>query len=129
MTEHVATVEWARGDQAFADNRYSRAHDWTFDGGDHLSHGDLVGRTGQAATALRPALSLHDAGMTKVRQDRLKELRRKVGLHGHPLGRHSPMGGKAGQFDNGSYGVFGSGTDLHIRSLSFNGSCPIPHSR
>ena len=33
MTEHVATVEWARGDQAFADNRYSRAHDWIFDGG------------------------------------------------------------------------------------------------
>ena len=33
MTEHVATVEWARGDQAFADNRYARAHDWIFDGG------------------------------------------------------------------------------------------------
>lgn len=33
MSEHVATIEWSRGDQAFADNRYSRAHDWTFDGG------------------------------------------------------------------------------------------------
>lgn len=33
MTEHTALVEWVRGDQAFADNRYSRAHDWTFDGG------------------------------------------------------------------------------------------------
>ncbi len=33
MSDHVATVEWSRGDQAFADNRYSRAHDWTFDGG------------------------------------------------------------------------------------------------
>lgn len=33
MSDHVATVEWARGDQPFADNRYSRAHDWTFDGG------------------------------------------------------------------------------------------------
>ncbi len=33
MSEHVATVEWSRGDQPFADNRYSRAHDWRFDGG------------------------------------------------------------------------------------------------
>ena len=33
MSEHVATIEWSRGDQAFADKRYSRAHDWTFDGG------------------------------------------------------------------------------------------------
>ena len=33
MSEHVATIEWSRGDQAFADNRYTRAHDWRFDGG------------------------------------------------------------------------------------------------
>ncbi|CAL1690118.1 hypothetical protein MMB232_00239 [Brevundimonas subvibrioides] len=33
MSEHVATIDWSRGDQPFADNRYSRAHDWTFDGG------------------------------------------------------------------------------------------------
>jgi organic hydroperoxide reductase OsmC/OhrA len=33
MSEHFATVEWARSDQPFADTRYSRAHDWTFDGG------------------------------------------------------------------------------------------------
>ena len=33
MSEHAATVEWSRGDQPFADNRYSRAHDWRFDGG------------------------------------------------------------------------------------------------
>lgn len=33
MSEHLATVEWRRGDQPFADNRYSRAHDWRFDGG------------------------------------------------------------------------------------------------
>ena len=33
MSEHTATVEWARGDQPFSDNRYSRAHDWRFDGG------------------------------------------------------------------------------------------------
>ena len=33
MSEHLATVEWSRDGQAFADNRYSRAHDWRFDGG------------------------------------------------------------------------------------------------
>ena len=33
MSEHVATIAWSRGDQPFADKRYSRAHDWTFDGG------------------------------------------------------------------------------------------------
>ncbi len=29
----VATISWARGDAAFTDNRYSRAHEWRFDGG------------------------------------------------------------------------------------------------
>ncbi|MGZ9114833.1 MAG: OsmC family protein [Brevundimonas sp.] len=33
MSEHVAAVDWSRGDQPFSDNRYSRAHDWRFDGG------------------------------------------------------------------------------------------------
>jgi len=33
MTDHVATVEWTRGDQPFTDGRYDRAHDWRFDGG------------------------------------------------------------------------------------------------
>jgi hypothetical protein len=33
MSEHTATVEWSRGEQGFSDNHYSRAHDWTFDGG------------------------------------------------------------------------------------------------
>lgn len=33
MSEHVATIAWSRGDQPFSDKRYSRAHDWTFDGG------------------------------------------------------------------------------------------------
>lgn len=33
MSEHVATVEWSRGDQPFLDNRYARAHYWRFDGG------------------------------------------------------------------------------------------------
>ena len=31
---HSATVIWTRGDgEAFTDNRYGRAHDWSFDGG------------------------------------------------------------------------------------------------
>lgn len=33
MSEHTATVIWERGDQAFIDNAYSRAHSWNFDGG------------------------------------------------------------------------------------------------
>lgn len=33
MSEHTATVIWQRGDQAFTDNTYSRAHRWVFDGG------------------------------------------------------------------------------------------------
>ncbi|MBF0666099.1 MAG: OsmC family protein [Brevundimonas sp.] len=33
MSEHLAVVEWSRDGHAFADNLYSRAHDWRFDGG------------------------------------------------------------------------------------------------
>ncbi len=33
MQQFEAQVEWRRGDQPFADNRYSRAHQWQFDGG------------------------------------------------------------------------------------------------
>ena len=33
MSKHTARVTWERGDQAFTDNRYSRAHAWRFDGG------------------------------------------------------------------------------------------------
>ncbi|MCW8884381.1 MAG: OsmC family protein [Motiliproteus sp.] len=33
MSEYTATVTWQRGDQAFLDNRYSRGHQWQFDGG------------------------------------------------------------------------------------------------
>ena len=33
MSEYTAKIEWQRGDQAFLDNRYSRGHSWTFDGG------------------------------------------------------------------------------------------------
>lgn len=33
MASHTATVEWRRGSEPFLDNRYGRAHVWTFDGG------------------------------------------------------------------------------------------------
>lgn len=31
--QFTATAAWERGAQAFTDNRYSRAHEWRFDGG------------------------------------------------------------------------------------------------
>jgi organic hydroperoxide reductase OsmC/OhrA len=34
---YEATVTWQRGEQPFSDNRYSRAHDWAFDGGAHVA--------------------------------------------------------------------------------------------
>ena len=33
MGHHNARIEWRRGDAKFTDNRYSRAHQWSFDGG------------------------------------------------------------------------------------------------
>jgi len=33
MGEYSAQVTWERGDARFTDNRYSRAHQWRFDGG------------------------------------------------------------------------------------------------
>jgi organic hydroperoxide reductase OsmC/OhrA len=33
MHKYEATVAWERNGQQFADNRYSRAHEWRFDGG------------------------------------------------------------------------------------------------
>src|SRR5258708_34639079 len=33
MAVHTESVRWARGAQAFLDNRYSRLHRWSFDGG------------------------------------------------------------------------------------------------
>jgi organic hydroperoxide reductase OsmC/OhrA len=31
MSEHLAVIEWSRGDQDFTGNRYSRVHDWRFE--------------------------------------------------------------------------------------------------
>jgi organic hydroperoxide reductase OsmC/OhrA len=33
MTEFTATVHWARNGAVFTDNKYSRGHEWRFDGG------------------------------------------------------------------------------------------------
>lgn len=33
MQQFKAHISWQRGDAAFSDNRYSRAHEWLFDGG------------------------------------------------------------------------------------------------
>ncbi len=33
MHSYYATISWSRGTQTFTDNRYSRAHEWQFDGG------------------------------------------------------------------------------------------------
>jgi organic hydroperoxide reductase OsmC/OhrA len=33
MTQFEATIDWQRGEQDFAGQRYSRAHAWHFDGG------------------------------------------------------------------------------------------------
>jgi organic hydroperoxide reductase OsmC/OhrA len=33
MSEHNAVVHWQRGNDEFARGRYSRAHEWRFDGG------------------------------------------------------------------------------------------------
>jgi len=33
MSTHTATIDWQRGDADFADGRYSRRHQWRFDGG------------------------------------------------------------------------------------------------
>jgi organic hydroperoxide reductase OsmC/OhrA len=33
MSEHFATIHWQRGEHPFAKGRYSRKHEWRFDGG------------------------------------------------------------------------------------------------
>jgi hypothetical protein len=33
MSSYEADILWERGSQVFSDGRYSRGHDWRFDGG------------------------------------------------------------------------------------------------
>jgi organic hydroperoxide reductase OsmC/OhrA len=37
ISEHDATVRWVRAGHPFLDNRYSRAHVWSFDGGAEIA--------------------------------------------------------------------------------------------
>ncbi len=37
MSEHIATIAWNRGDASFRGGRYSRVHEWRFDGGANIS--------------------------------------------------------------------------------------------
>ena len=50
MSEYVATVEWRRDGQTFTDNRYSRVHEWRFDGG-------AVVKGSPAPTSVPPPMS------------------------------------------------------------------------
>jgi len=33
MSEYSATIRWQRGEDSFTDDKYSRGHEWVFDGG------------------------------------------------------------------------------------------------
>ncbi len=50
MTLHVAEIAWSRGDAAFLDHGYSRAHVWRFDGGAEVP-------ASSAPTSVAPPLS------------------------------------------------------------------------
>jgi len=57
MSTHTATVTWQRGAAAFVDNRYSRVHDWAFDGGTQVraaASPDVVPLALTAADAVDP---------------------------------------------------------------------------
>lgn len=58
MSEHTATVEWTRGDQPFSDGRYSRAHDWRFDGGATVRGSSAPPVPGSDPTAVDPEEAL-----------------------------------------------------------------------
>ena len=53
MQQFEAQVSWQRGEQAFGDNRYSRAHQWLFDGGLQVS---------ASSSPLSVPLPMSDAG-------------------------------------------------------------------
>jgi organic hydroperoxide reductase OsmC/OhrA len=33
MAKYLATIDWTRGEDVYSDNKYSRRHSWSFDGG------------------------------------------------------------------------------------------------
>jgi organic hydroperoxide reductase OsmC/OhrA len=51
---YTATVLWQRGDQPFLDNKFSRGHEWIFDGG-------VTVPGSSSPVAVRPPLSREDA--------------------------------------------------------------------
>lgn len=51
--EYIARVTWERGDEPFVDNKYSRGHLWTFDGG--------ISVPGSSAPSSVPVYSKTDA--------------------------------------------------------------------
>jgi organic hydroperoxide reductase OsmC/OhrA len=50
MTLHTAKVRWARGDAPFDAKRYSRVHEWSFDGG-------MTVRASPSPSVVKPPLS------------------------------------------------------------------------
>ena len=55
MHAHEAKVSWTRGSsEKFSDNRYNRAHEWSFDGGVSV-------RASSSPAVVPPPLSVHDA--------------------------------------------------------------------
>jgi organic hydroperoxide reductase OsmC/OhrA len=54
MSAHTATLTWLRGDQVFADGKYSRSHEIAFDGG-------ITMPASSAPAVVRPPLSREDA--------------------------------------------------------------------
>lgn len=54
MHYHEAKVSWTRGDAKFVDNKYSRAHEWKFDGGVSV-------RASSSPAVVPPPLSATDA--------------------------------------------------------------------
>ena len=54
MASYTATVAWTRGEEAFTDNKFSRLHSWSFDGGIEV-------RASASPQVVRPPLSATDA--------------------------------------------------------------------
>jgi organic hydroperoxide reductase OsmC/OhrA len=57
MSEHQAGIRWQRNGAVFTDQRYSRAHRWTFDGGAEIAAAaspDVVAPALTDATAVDP---------------------------------------------------------------------------
>ncbi len=57
MSKHSSIIAWGRNGETFTDGRYSRAHTWTFDGGEQVkasSSPDVVPEPLSDASAVDP---------------------------------------------------------------------------